>query len=80
MVRGITGINTTKACNFIKNKNFSKAIELPAKISLGTIGSFGIANKIGDLNNTDSFVMKCSDYEVEEHSPADCYYNGGYAL
>lgn len=80
MVRGITNINTTRVCNFINNKRNAKSMELPAKVALGAIASMGVSNKIGDLNPTDSFVLKCSDYDRSSDDSCNSDYWCGLAF
>lgn len=69
MVRGITGFNPTNKMNAFLQKskgklsNASKHIDLPSKIALGSLGAFSIANSIKEPEQTDRFVMSCSDYD-----------------
>lgn len=72
MVRGISGFNSVnKAKGFLLNskvKAAGKNLELPAKIAVGALGSFGIMNSIKEPSLANQFIMKCSDYEADSCS------------
>lgn len=68
MVRGISSFSSNKASSAVLKgktnvKNVAKHIDLPAKIALGSLGTFYTTKTIGDASVGDTFVMKCSDYD-----------------
>lgn len=75
MVRGINSFSATSKMNgFLlkgNTRNMAKTTELPAKVAIGTLGAFGIANSIKEPMITDQFVMKCSDYDSESDTGFD---------
>ncbi len=65
MVRGVTRIcSVGRANGFLqKRMNNLKHMDLPAKLTLGTLGAIGFTNCINEPKSQDQFIMKCSDHE-----------------
>ena len=69
MVRGINSFNPANKMNGFLLKGNAKSIG-KAKIAIGTLGAFGIANSIKESGLTDTFVVNrnsCDDYEPVDY-------------